>query len=30
MMVPLALLVLGGLAAAVAPRVLARSSWPER
>ncbi|SCK57415.1 M56 family metallopeptidase [Streptomyces sp. WMMB 322] len=30
MMVPLALLVLGALAAAVAPRVLARSSWPER
>jgi Zn-dependent protease with chaperone function len=30
MLVPLALLVLGGLAAAVAPRVLARSSWPER
>jgi Zn-dependent protease with chaperone function len=30
MMVPLALLVLGGLAAAVAPRILARSSWPER
>lgn len=30
MFVPLALLVLGGLAAAVAPRVLARSSWPER
>ncbi|HEV7625179.1 MAG TPA: M56 family metallopeptidase [Streptomyces sp.] len=30
MMVPLALLVLAGLAAAVAPRVLARSSWPER
>ena len=29
-MVPLALLVLGALAAAVAPRVLARSSWPER
>lgn len=30
MMVPLALLVLAGLAAAVAPRVLARSSWPDR
>ncbi|OEV11835.1 M56 family metallopeptidase [Streptomyces nanshensis] len=30
MLVTLALLVLGGLAAAVAPRVLARSSWPER
>lgn len=30
MTIPLALLVLGGLAAAVAPRVLARSSWPER
>ncbi|WP_314173517.1 M56 family metallopeptidase [Streptomyces winkii] len=30
MMVPLALLVLAGLAAAVAPRVLTRSSWPER
>jgi bla regulator protein blaR1 len=30
MMVAMALLVLGGLAAAVAPRVLARSSWPER
>lgn len=29
-MVPLALLVLGGLAAAVAPRVLTRSSWPDR
>lgn len=30
MTLPLALLVLAGLAAAVAPRVLARSSWPER
>lgn len=30
MMVPLALLVLGGLAAAMAPRMLARSSWPDR
>jgi Zn-dependent protease with chaperone function len=30
MMVPLALLVLAGLAAAVAPRILARSSWPDR
>lgn len=30
MMVPLALLVLAGLTAAVAPRVLARSSWPDR
>lgn len=30
MMLPLALLVLAGLAAAVAPRVLARSSWPDR
>ena len=29
-MVPLALLVLAGLAAAVAPRILARSSWPDR
>ncbi|SCK08322.1 Signal transducer regulating beta-lactamase production, contains metallopeptidase domain [Streptomyces sp. WMMB 714] len=30
MTLPLALLVLAGLAAAMAPRVLARSSWPER
>lgn len=30
MMVPLALLLLAGLAAAVAPRVLTRSSWPDR
>lgn len=30
MMVPLALLVMAGLAAVVAPRVLARSTWPER
>ncbi|MFD8993261.1 M56 family metallopeptidase [Streptomyces abikoensis] len=30
MMVPLALLVLGGLAAALAPRVLARADWPTR
>lgn len=30
MMVPLALLVLAGLAAAVSPRILARSSWPDR
>ncbi|MGH3312337.1 MAG: M56 family metallopeptidase [Streptomyces sp.] len=30
MMVPLALLVLAGLAAAVAPRVLTGSSWPDR
>jgi Zn-dependent protease with chaperone function len=30
MMVALALLVLAGLASAVAPRVLARASWPER
>ncbi|MEV0261884.1 M56 family metallopeptidase [Streptomyces sp. NPDC050617] len=30
MMVPLALLVLGGLVAAMAPRVLTRSDWPDR
>lgn len=30
MMVPLALMVLAGLAAAVGPRVLTRSSWPDR
>ncbi|WKX73604.1 M56 family metallopeptidase [Streptomyces sp. XD-27] len=30
MMVPLALLVLGTLAAAMAPRLLARSDWPDR
>ncbi|MEV4442922.1 M48 family metalloprotease, partial [Streptomyces sp. NPDC049577] len=30
MMVPLALLVLGALAAAVAPRVLTRADWPDR
>ncbi|GAA0472240.1 M56 family metallopeptidase [Streptomyces sp. NPDC046215] len=30
MMVPLALLVLGGLLAAVAPRVLTRADWPDR
>ncbi|THA23519.1 M56 family peptidase [Streptomyces sp. RKND-216] len=30
MLVPLALLVLGALAAAAAPRVLTRSSWPDR
>ncbi|MFI9202672.1 M56 family metallopeptidase [Streptomyces sp. NPDC053048] len=30
MMVPLALLVLGGLAAAMAPRVLTRADWPGR
>lgn len=30
MMVALALLLLGGLTAALAPRVLARSSWPDR
>lgn len=30
MMVALALLVLGGLTAATAPRVLARASWPDR
>ncbi|AXK31987.1 M56 family peptidase [Streptomyces armeniacus] len=30
MMVPLALLVLGALAASLAPRVLTRSSWPDR
>ncbi|MGW8376017.1 M56 family metallopeptidase [Streptomyces sp. ODS28] len=30
MMVPLALMLLAGLAAAVAPRVLTRSSWPDR
>lgn len=30
MMVPLALLVLGGLVAAMAPRVLARADWPDR
>ncbi|MEU4213200.1 M56 family metallopeptidase [Streptomyces sp. NPDC026206] len=30
MMVPLALLVLGGLAAAMAPRVLTRADWPDR
>ncbi|MEU1376175.1 M56 family metallopeptidase [Streptomyces triculaminicus] len=30
MMVPLALLVLGGLAASMAPRVLTRADWPDR
>ncbi|MFG2193949.1 M56 family metallopeptidase [Streptomyces sp. NPDC048639] len=30
MMLPLALLALGGLAAAVAPRLLARAEWPDR
>ncbi|GAA3074828.1 hypothetical protein GCM10020000_69830 [Streptomyces olivoverticillatus] len=30
MMVPLALLVLGGLVAAMAPRVLTRTDWPDR
>ncbi|MEU7133299.1 M56 family metallopeptidase [Streptomyces sp. NPDC046261] len=30
MMVPLALLALGGLAAAMAPRVLTRADWPRR
>ncbi|EST37078.1 hypothetical protein N566_15055 [Streptomycetaceae bacterium MP113-05] len=30
MLVPLALLVLGALAAAAAPRILTRSSWPDR
>ncbi|KJY42072.1 membrane protein [Streptomyces sp. NRRL B-1568] len=30
MMVPLALLVLGGLVAAMAPRVLNRTDWPDR
>jgi Peptidase family M48 len=30
MMVPLALLVLGGLVAAMAPRVLTRADWPDR
>lgn len=30
MLVPLALLVLGALAAALAPRVLTRSAWPDR
>ncbi|PHQ52235.1 hypothetical protein BLA24_08710 [Streptomyces cinnamoneus] len=30
MMVPLALLVLGGLVAALAPRVLTRADWPDR
>ncbi|MCM2579812.1 M56 family metallopeptidase [Streptomyces meridianus] len=30
MMLPLALLALGGLAAAVAPRMLARAQWPDR
>ncbi|MEV5508484.1 M56 family metallopeptidase [Streptomyces orinoci] len=30
MMVPLALLALGGLIAALAPRVLARADWPDR
>ncbi|OEU96522.1 M56 family metallopeptidase [Streptomyces oceani] len=30
MLVPLALLALGAVAAAVAPRVLTRSSWPDR
>ncbi|KPC64511.1 M56 family metallopeptidase [Streptomyces chattanoogensis] len=30
MMVPLALMVLGALAAAMAPRLMARSDWPDR
>ena len=30
MMLPLALLVLGGLTAALAPRFLARAEWPDR
>ncbi|WP_052867391.1 MULTISPECIES: M56 family metallopeptidase [Streptomyces] len=30
MMVPFALIVLGALAAAVAPRLMARASWPDR
>ena len=30
MMVPAALLLLGALAAVVAPRLLARADWPDR
>ncbi|NUS26569.1 MAG: M56 family peptidase, partial [Streptomyces sp.] len=30
MMVPAALLLLGALAAVVAPRLLARARWPDR